>query len=143
MTADRPACALTLAKRPYGRNHRFMDEQSPITPFPKPDKPARRGGQVAFRREELMRLMTVYGRFVSEGLWRDYALHMGAEEAEFAVYRRASEVPVYRIVKCPALARKQGAWRIQGMDGRVLKRGRALEPLLRYFDAKLLKLVED
>ena len=130
---------LPLAKPGQPGNHGQMDDDSTIANFPA----ARRGGQVAFRREELMQLLTVYGRFVAEGLWRDYALDMTRDQAIFAVYRRASEVPVYRVVKRPDLARKQGAWLIQGMDGRVLKRGRALEPLLRYFDNKLLKVVDD
>lgn len=116
-----------------------MDENRTVTLFPS----GRRSAQVAFNRAELQQILNVYGRFVAEGLWRDYAMAMGREQAEFAIYRRASEMPIYRIVKRPDLARKQGAWMIQGMDGRILKRGATLDPLLRYFDRKLLKLVED
>jgi hypothetical protein len=42
---------------------------------------------------------------VAEGDWRDYAMDFGREVATFSIFRRTSEVPLYRIVKNPALAR--------------------------------------
>lgn len=99
--------------------------------------------QVVFDRSELMQILSVYGRFVSAGAWRDYSVGMDKEEAVFAVHARASEMPLYRIVKRPALARKQGQYLILGPGGQVLKRGSALRSLLGYFDTKLMKLVED
>ena len=47
-----------------------------------------------------------------------------AQKAVFSIYRRASECALYRIEKNPeAGAQKQGAYRVVGASGLVLKRG--------------------
>ena len=37
--------------------------------------------QIAFTRQELDRIMSLYGRMVAAGLWRDYALELGTKSA--------------------------------------------------------------
>ncbi|MFC4346280.1 DUF2794 domain-containing protein [Kordiimonas lipolytica] len=97
---------------------------------------------VYFMRPELNQILNVYGRMVAAGEWRDYAIDHLKEQAVFSIFRRASEMPLYRIIKEPALSTQQGAWRIMGMDGQVLKRGKKLDQLLRYFDRQLVKAVD-
>src|SRR5262249_1326381 len=92
------------------------------------------GGVVFFERRELQRLLRLFGRLVAAGEWRDYAIDGLKDAAPFSVFRRASEQPLYRIEKRPALARRQGAWAIVGQGGFILRRGHDLEPLLRFFD---------
>ena len=65
-------------------------------------------GHVTFNRLELSRILNLYGRMVADGEWRDYAIDFLRDRAVFSVFRRASEVPIYRIEKDPRLARKQG-----------------------------------
>ena len=98
--------------------------------------------RVAFDRRELDRILQVYGRMVAAGEWRDYALDFGKEAAVFAVFRRASEVPLYRIEKRPKLRAKQGAYAVISATGLVLKRGHDLAQVLRVFEKKKLALVE-
>jgi hypothetical protein len=88
---------------------------------------------VAFDRHELMQILNLYGRHVAEGEWRDYAMDFGREVATFAVFRRASEQPLYRITKNPALARKQGMYAVMAQGGLILKRGHDLAQVLRVF----------
>ena len=102
---------------------------------------AQRAG-VFFERRELDRLLRLYGRMVAAGEWRDYALDSLREAAVFSVFRRASEAPLYRIEKHPALARRQGAWAIVGHGGHVLRRGHDLEQVLRFFDRGRFSVVE-
>ena len=71
---------------------------------------------------------------VAEGHWRDYAIDHLRDRAVFSAFRRTSEVPLYRIEKDPARARKQGAFAIISAAGLVLKRGHELETVLKYFD---------
>ncbi len=104
--------------------------------------PAGRPGTVFFDRRELDLILRLYGRMVGMGEWRDYSIDVQSEAVFFSVFRRASESPLYRIEKRPALARKQGMWAIVGQGGHVLKRGRELEPLLRFFDRKRFSVVE-
>ncbi|MEM9013865.1 MAG: DUF2794 domain-containing protein [Pseudomonadota bacterium] len=97
---------------------------------------------VAFTRPELTRILGVYGQFVAAGDWRDYAIDSLSECAVFSIFRRASEMPLYRIEKHPKLARRQGAWRVVAMNGAILRRGHDLAQVLRVFDRQRLKLAK-
>lgn len=84
----------------------------------------------AFTRSELSAILAVYGRLMAEGECRDYAMDFGRETAVFSIFRRASEVPLYRIEKTPKLARKQGAYSVVSPTGLILKRGHELARVL-------------
>ncbi|MEL7027533.1 MAG: DUF2794 domain-containing protein [Pseudomonadota bacterium] len=99
--------------------------------------------QVAFHRTELQVILGVYGRFVAAGEWRDYGMSFLKDVAIFSVFRRAAEYPIYRIEKRPKLRGKQGMYSVIGMDGQILKRGSDLRTVLRVFDKKLIRAVED
>ena len=101
-----------------------------------PQKPPER---VAFDRKELQTILGFYGTKVADGEWRDYAMDFGREKAVFSVFRRASEIPLYRIVKDPSLARKQGMYSVVAQTGLILKRGHDLATVLRVL-AKTPKL---
>lgn len=87
--------------------------------------------QVVFDRKELGLILGVYGTHVAEGEWRDYALDFGRDKAVFSIFRRSSEQPLYRVVKDPSLARKQGAYSVIAHGGLILKRGHDLGAVLR------------
>lgn len=92
--------------------------------------------QVRFDRRELDRILNVYGRKVAEGEWRDYAIDFTKDRAVFSVFRRTSEVPIYRIEKDPKLARRQGAYSVISATGLIMRRGHELDRVLRVFDKK-------
>jgi hypothetical protein len=100
----------------------------------------RRTMPVAFNRRELDTILRVYGRMVASGEWRDYAIDQLEDRAVFSIFRRSSEVPLYRIEKNPKLARRQGAYSVVAASGLIMKRGPELERVLRVFD-KSLRLV--
>lgn len=110
-----------------------------VTPFP---LHAVRPAQVGFTREELQRILDLYGRMVSAGEWRDYAMDFDREAAVFSAFRRAAERPIARIEKRPALRAKQGMWALVGEAGQVLKRGHELPGVLSPLERKLLKIVD-
>ena len=112
-----------------------------VTPFPLPA--GRAPLQIGFDRSELTRILDLYGRMVSAGHWRDYAMELGREAAVFAAFRRAADRPEYRIEKRPALRGRQGLWALVGEQGAVLKRGHDLAPVLAPIERRLLKLVEE
>ena len=99
-------------------------------------------GPVFFERRELDQLLRVYGRLVAAGDWRDYSLAGGADVAEFAVYVRSGDAPLYRVEKRPALQTRQGQWAVIGQGGQVLKRGRDLSQVLRVFDARRFQVID-
>jgi len=93
--------------------------------------------RVTFNRLELHRILNLYGRMVADGEWRDYAIDFLKDRAVFSVYRRASEVPIYRIEKDPRLARKQGMYSVISATGLILRRGHERERVLLVIDRKL------
>lgn len=104
--------------------------------------PGRPPTQIAFSRTELDRILSLYGRMVAAGHWRDYALELGAKQASFSAFRRAAENPEIRLVKDPALRLKQGEWVLHGEGGVVLKRGHDLAAVLAPIERRLMKLVD-
>lgn len=98
--------------------------------------------QVAFDRRELGVILSVYGRMVAAGEWRDYGMSFLRDVAVFSVFRRAAEHPLYRIEKRPKLRQKQGMYAVIGMDGRILKRGHDLKTVLRVLERKLIRVVD-
>jgi hypothetical protein len=109
------------------------------TPFPQqPAAPA----QVAFDRAELSCILALYGKMVAAGEWRDYAMSFLRDVAVFSVFRRATEHPLFRIEKRPALRNRQGQYAVLGMDGQILKRGQDLPTVLRVLERKLIRPID-
>ena len=98
--------------------------------------------QVGFHRTELNVILSLYGRMVAAGEWRDYGISNLKDVAVFSVFRRTAEHPLYTIEKRPKLRNKQGLYSVVGMDGRILKRGHDLKTVLRVLERKLIRAVE-
>jgi hypothetical protein len=105
-----------------------------------PRSPAESLPVVTFDQVELRQILNLYGRMVAQGEWRDYAIDFLRDRAVFSIFRRAAEVPLYRIEKQPALARKQGAYSAVTATGLILKRNQDLSRVLRVID-KPVRLV--
>ncbi len=93
--------------------------------------------KVTFIRRELDRILGLYGRKVAAGEWRDYAIDFLKDRAVFSVFRRASEIPIYRIEKNPKLARRQGAYSVISATGHILRRSHELDRVLGALDRSL------
>ncbi|MFN4171339.1 MAG: DUF2794 domain-containing protein [Pseudorhodobacter sp.] len=98
--------------------------------------------QVSFDRKELGMILSLYGRMVAMGEWRDYGISNLSDLAVFSVFRRTAETPLYRIEKRPKLRARQGIYAVVGMDGQVLRRGHDLCAVLRVLERKLIRPVE-
>ena len=59
------------------------------------------------------------------------------DKAVFSIYRRASEVPLYRIEKEPRRAKKQGLYSVVVSTGLILKRGHEIHRVLDVLDRRL------
>ena len=97
---------------------------------------------VSFQKPELTIILSLYGRMVASGEWRDYGISSLKEVAVFSTFRRTAEHPIYRIEKRPKLRNRQGQYAVVGMDGQILKRGHDLKSVLGILDRKLIKLVD-
>lgn len=105
----------------------------PPAQAPRPVQPV-----VAFERRELMQILSVYGRKVSSGEWRDYAMDFLKDRALFSIYARVSERPLFVVEKNPKLRNRQGQYMITNQQGRILKRGHDLAQVLRVLDPDLI-----
>jgi hypothetical protein len=99
-----------------------------VVPFPAAPN------QVSFTQGELRRILNLYCRQVAAGEWRDYAMDFTRDKAIFSIFRRTSEMPLYRIEKDPRLARRQGAYAVIAATGLILKRGHDLDRVLKVLD---------
>jgi hypothetical protein len=112
-----------------------MRPTAQVTPFPA------HSDRVSFSRAELSAILSLYGRMVAAGLWRDYGISLLRDAAIFAVFRHSAEQPLYRIEKRPKLAARQGQYAVVGMDGRILRGGHDLGHVLRPLETKLIRAV--
>ncbi|MGQ3675085.1 DUF2794 domain-containing protein [Xanthobacter sp. TB0139] len=131
MEDESPICAATGIVVPV-RQSRAARSSTPAVPHTPPPPP-----RVTFDRRELDRILGLYGRMVALGEWRDYAIDFTRDKAIFSIFRRASDVPVYRIEKDPRLARKQGAYSVVSQTGLILKRGHELPRVLAVLEKPL------
>ena len=96
---------------------------------------------VFYQRSELNMILSLYGRMVAAGEWRDYGISSLRDVAIFSVFLRTAEQPLYRIEKRPKLRNKQGEYAVIEMDGQILKRGHDLKTVLRVLERKLIRVV--
>ncbi len=114
-----------------------MSVLPPVIPFA-PHPP----DVVSFDRRELQAILSVYGRMVALGEWRDYAITALKDVAVFSIFRRTAEHPLYRVEKRPRLRSKQGIYAVLAMDGTVLRRGHELEPVLKVLEHRTIRAVD-
>ena len=114
-----------------------MTVQTP-TPFPRPHALPE---QVAFDRRELGVILTLYGRMVAAGEWRDYGISCLRDGP---CSRSSAAPPKTRSTgsrSVPSCATGRGMYAVIGMDGQILKRGHDLRTVLRVLERKLIRPV--
>ena len=108
----------------------------------RPDSLGKIPEKVAFHRLEMAPILTLYGRMVAAGEWRDYGISSLREVAVFSIFKRTAENPLYRIEKRPKLRNKQGMYVVIGTQGQVLKRGHDLKSVLGVLERRLIRTVD-
>ena len=86
--------------------------------------------EVFFVKKELQTILNLYGEMVSSGAWKDYGVSIGPKEISFDVYRRASEKPIYRILKSLKPENYNEKFYIKDRHGSVLERSGSLLRLI-------------
>ena len=116
-------------------------------PFERADRRnwARSGGPTEragtfFDRRELQRILDLYSRQVMAGEWRDYAIGWDEQGAEFAIYGRLAQIPLYRILKRAKPAKRQGCFQVS-TPGRLLGTAISLDAALGLIERRRLRAV--
>ena len=95
-----------------------------------------------FSKEELNLILSLYGKGVASGKWKDYAIDASKDETIFSIYWHASEMPLFKITKTHNNKRVDERWLIKSTSGQILKRNKNLIHLLNSFKNKNLNLVK-
>ena len=96
---------------------------------------------IFFSKIELKLILNLYSGMVSNGEWKDYGLGISKREVSFNVYRRAAEVPIYKITKNLKPKNENGKYLVKDNNNKIIKKSENLESLIKKIIWKKLKLV--
>ena len=95
-----------------------------------------------FIKKELMSILNLYAKMVSNGTWKDYSFSSGSKEISFDVYQRASDRPVLRILKNFKPNYHNEKFLIKDKNGYILKKSENLNQLINKTNWNNLRLVK-
>ena len=95
-----------------------------------------------FVKKELQCILNLYAKMVSNGSWKDYSFSSGLREISFDVYQRASDKPVFRILKNLKPNYYNEKFLIKDKNGKVLKKSENLVQLIDKTSWNNLKLIK-
>ena len=86
--------------------------------------------EIFFVKKELRTILSLYGKMVSNGTWKDYGGSIGPKEISFDIYQRASEKPVYKILKSLKPKNNNEKFYIKDKHGNILEKSSNLLGLI-------------
>ena len=98
--------------------------------------------EIFFVKKELQTILNLYAKMVSNGSWKDYALSLESRLVSFDVYQRASEKPVFRILKNLKPINLNERFLIKDKNGKIIKSSENLNRLINKTSWNNLKIVK-
>ena len=95
-----------------------------------------------FNKKELGEILNLYGFMVSMGEWKDYAIFINKNIVGFNIYRKATENPLYQIIKNLKVKKINQKYSIKNQEGSILKSSSQLKSILEVISKKKIKLVK-
>jgi|TARA_B100000787_G_C16136161_1_gene269738 hypothetical protein len=89
-----------------------------------------RDREVFFIKKELQTILNLYGKMVSNGSWKDYGVSINPREISFDIYQRASEKPIYKILKNLKPKNYNEKFTIKDKHGNILEKSSDLLNLI-------------
>ena len=83
-----------------------------------------------FVKKEFQTILSLYGKMVANGTWKDYGVSIGPKEISFDIFQRASEKPIYRILKNLKPKNYNEKFYIKDKHGNVLEKSNDLLNLI-------------
>ena len=97
--------------------------------------------EIFFIKKEFQTILNLYGRMVSNGTWKDYGVSVGHREVSFDIYQRASEKPIYKILKNLKPKNYNEKFYVKDKHGNVLEKSSSLLSLIEKTRWNNLKVV--
>ncbi len=98
--------------------------------------------EIFFVKKELQTILNLYAKMVSNGSWKDYALSLESRLVSFDIYQRASEKPVFRILKNLKPINLNERFLIKDKNGKIIKSSKNLNRLINKTSWNNLKIVK-
>ena len=98
--------------------------------------------EIFFVKKELRTILNLYAKMVSNGSWKDYALSLESKLISFDVYQRASEKPVFRILKNLKPINLNEKFLIKDRNGKIIKKSENLKRLIKKTSWNNLKIIK-
>ena len=94
-----------------------------------------------FNKKELGEILNIYGSMVARGEWKDYAIFINKNVVGFDIYRKATEKPLFQIIK--NLKSKFGQkYCLKDQHGKIVKYSSELKFIISLLHKKNLRLVK-
>lgn len=97
--------------------------------------------EIFFNKKELGEILNIYGSMVSKGEWKDYAIFINKNVVGFDIYRKATEKPLFQIIK--NLKSKVGQkYQLKDQQGKIIKNSDELKNIISILNKKNLRLIK-
>ena len=97
--------------------------------------------EIFFNKKELVEILNIYGSMVSKGEWKDYAIFINKNVVGFDIYRKATEKPLFQIIK--NLKSKIGQkYQLKDQQGKIIKNSDELKNIISILNKKNLRLIK-
>ena len=97
--------------------------------------------ELFFNKKELGEILNIYGAMVSKGEWKDYAIFINQNVVGFDIYRKATEKPLFQIIK--SLKSKVGQkYLLKDQSGKIIKYSSELKNIITVLNKRNLRLIK-
>ena len=95
----------------------------------------------SFNKVELNMILSIYGKNVSNGIWRDYAIDHNDSTAVFSIYRSTFEKAYLQVIKNKKSLKKQKKYLLLNANNKKLKDSNELVGIINFLDFSLKRIV--
>ena len=98
--------------------------------------------QTFFNKTELNQILSIYGKKVSEGKWKDYAIDHLESSAIFSFFRNTFESASLKIIKHKRISKFKLKYHLVSSSGSDIKRSNELDLIINYLNKANLEIIK-
>ena len=98
--------------------------------------------QTFFNKTELNQILSIYGKKVSEGKWKDYAIDHLETSAIFSFFRNTFESASLKIIKHKRISKSKLKYHLVSSSGSDIKRSNELDLIINYLNKANLEIIK-
>ena len=98
--------------------------------------------QTFFNKTELNQILSIYGKKVSEGKCKDYAIYHLESSAIFSFFRNTFESASLKIIKHKRISKSKLKYHLVSSSGSDIKRSNELDLIINYLNKANLEIIK-